>query len=123
MAKKKILVVDDSITIVTIIRDLLQKEGYEVEEAFNGVMALEKVETWKPDLLLLDIVMPDMDGYTVLRQLRRNAKAGDPNYLPVIIVTTRDKMQELFELEGIEGFIVKPFTRSELISKAKEVLS
>lgn len=120
---KKILVADDSITIVTIVRDLLQKEGYEVEEAFNGVMALEKVEAWKPDLLLLDIVMPEMDGYTVLRQLRHNAKAGDPNYLPVIIITTRDKMQELVELEGVEGFIVKPFRRSELISKVKGVLS
>lgn len=122
MAKNKILVVDDSATIVTIIKDVLQKEGYEVEEAFDGVVALEKAKTWKPDLILLDIVMPEMDGYAVLKQLRRDAPAGDPNYIPVIIMTTRDKMRGLVELEGIEGFIVKPFRRSELLSKLQEVL-
>lgn len=122
MAKNKILVVDDSVTVVTIIKDVLQKEGYEVEEAFDGVVALERAETWKPDLILLDIVMPEMDGYAVLKQLRRNAPAGDPGYIPVIIITTRDKMQGLVELEGVEGFIVKPFRRSELISKLQEVL-
>lgn len=122
MAKNKILVVDDSVTVVTIIKDVLQKEGYEVEEAFNGVVALEKAETWKPNLILLDIIMPEMDGYAVLKQLRRKAPAGDPGYIPVIIITTRDKMQGLVELEGVEGFIVKPFRRSELISKLQEVL-
>lgn len=118
---KKILIVDDSPTIVEITKAMLRDEGFEIETAENGKEALDKIESFGPDLVLLDIMMPDMDGYAVVRTLRRKAKPGSPDYTAVIVVTSKDKMREMFELEGIEGYLVKPFFRTELMQKIDEV--
>lgn len=119
---KKILIVDDSPTIVEITKAMLKEEGFEIDTASDGKEALEKVKQFKPDLMLLDIMMPDMDGYSVVKALRRDASAGSPDYTKVIVVTSKDKMREMFELEGIEGYIVKPFFRTELMDRIAEVL-
>lgn len=119
---KKVLIVDDSPTIVEITKAMLKEEGFEIDVASNGAEALEKVKQFKPDLMLLDIMMPDMDGYSVIKSLRREAGAGSPDYTKVIVVTSKDKMRDLFELEGIEGYLVKPFFRTELMDRIAEVL-
>ncbi len=119
---KKILIVDDSPTIVEITKAMLREEGFEIDTASDGKEALEKVKQFKPDLMLLDIMMPDMDGYSVVKALRRDAAAGSPDYTKVIVVTSKDKMREMFELEGVEGYIVKPFFRTELMDRINEIL-
>ncbi len=118
---KKILIADDSPTIVEITKAMLKEEGYEIVTASNGAEALQKIGEEKPDLVLLDVMMPDMDGYSALQALRRDTKPGDEDYVHVIIITSKDKMRDLFELEGVDGFLVKPFFRTELLDKIGEV--
>jgi CheY-like chemotaxis protein len=118
---KRILIADDSPTIVEITKAMLKSEGYEIITANNGADAVKMVKENNPDLLLLDVMMPDMDGYAVIQTLRREFKPGDPNYTHVIVITSKDKMRDLFELEGVDGFLVKPFFRTELIDKINEV--
>lgn len=118
---KKVLIVDDSPTIVEITKAMLREEGYELDSANNGEEALEKIKTFKPDLVLLDVMMPDMDGYSVVQSLRKEAEPGNPDYIKVIVVTSKEKMRDLFEMEGVEGYIVKPFFRVELLEKIEEV--
>lgn len=118
---KKILIADDSPTIVEITKAMLKEEGYEIITACNGAEALQKIGEEKPDLVLLDVMMPDMDGYSALQALRRDSNPGDDSYVHVIIITSKDKMRDLFELEGVDGFLVKPFFRTELLDKINEV--
>jgi CheY-like chemotaxis protein len=118
---KKILIADDSPTIVEITKAMLKSEGYIIETASNGAEALAKIAAETPDLLLLDVMMPDMDGYAVIQALRRDAKPGDEKYVHVVVITSKDKMRDLFELEGVDGFLVKPFFRTELLDKINEV--
>lgn len=120
---RKILIADDSPTIVEITKAMLKSEGYDIDTASNGAEALRKVEADRPDLMLLDVMMPDMDGYAVIQALRRDAKPGDTDYVHVIVITSKDKMRDLFELEGVDGFLVKPFFRTELLDKINEVFS
>lgn len=118
---KKILIADDSPTIVEITKAMLKEEGYEIVTAGNGTEALQKINEEKPDLVLLDVMMPDMDGYSALQAMRRDSKPGDDDYVRVIIITSKDKMRDLFELEGVDGFLVKPFFRTELLDKINQV--
>ncbi len=118
---KKIMIADDSPTIVEITKAMLKEEGYDIVTASNGTEALQKIKEEKPDLVLLDVMMPDMDGYSALQALRKGAKPGDPDYVHVVIITSKDKMRDLFELEGVDGFLVKPFFRTELLDKIAEV--
>jgi CheY-like chemotaxis protein len=118
---KKILIADDSPTIVEITKAMLKEEGYEIITASNGAEALQKIGEEKPDLVLLDVMMPDMDGYSALQALRRDSSPGAEDYVHVIIITSKDKMRDLFELEGVDGFLVKPFFRTELLEKINEV--
>jgi CheY-like chemotaxis protein len=120
---KKILIADDSPTIVEITKAMLKEEGYEIITASNGAEALQKIGEEKPDLVLLDVMMPDMDGYSALQALRRDSSSGAEDYVHVIIITSKDKMRDLFELEGVDGFLVKPFFRTELLEKINEVFS
>ena len=118
---KKILIADDSPTIVEITKAMLKGEGYEITTAGNGAEALKKISEEKPDVVLLDVMMPDMDGYSALQTLRRDAKPGDDDYVHVIVITSKDQMRDLFELQGVDGFLVKPFFRDELLDKLNEV--
>ena len=120
---RKILIADDSPTIVEITKAMLKEEGHEIVTASNGAEALAKIQEEKPDLVLLDVMMPEMDGYTTLQTLRRDAKSGDADYVRVIVITSKDKMRDLVELEGVDGFLVKPFVRSELIEAINKVFA
>ena len=120
--KKKILIVDDEHDIVIILKMALEKEGYEVEEAFDGVEALEKVTLFKPDLILLDIMMPKMDGHSVNLKLK---EVEATSKIPVIIITGRGQLKELIQARqeiSIAAYMEKPFTVSMLIGKIKEAL-
>jgi DNA-binding response OmpR family regulator len=115
---KKILVVDDEEQLTLAIKIRLQSKGYQVSTAKDGREALELATRERPDLVILDILMPVMDGYSCMREL--NTKFGRGK-LPVVILTARERMKDLFELEGIEDYVVKPFDHEDLLVRIERV--
>src|SRR5690606_28664731 len=115
--RKRILVVDDEKGLVKIIRLNLEQDGFDVIEAFNGSQAMEKLRTTLPDLVLLDVMMPDTDGFTVLKMIRQIGN------IPVIMLTAKgeedDKIKGL-EL-GADDYVTKPFSPRELTSRIRAV--
>jgi two-component system KDP operon response regulator KdpE len=115
---RRILVVDDEERMVRFIRLNLEHDGFRVIEAFNGTQAINKVRSNLPDLVLLDIMMPDIDGFEVLRIIR------EVSTIPVIMLTAKgeedDRVRGL-EL-GADDYITKPFSPRELVSRVKAVL-
>jgi len=121
MFKKKILVIDDTEFMTKLISDVLMNEGYEVVTASNGRQGIEMVRIEKPDLVLLDVVMPDMDGFEVCRILREDE--GN-NLMPIIMLTAQDNEDDkLTGLElGADDYITKPFNTRELVSRVRNTL-
>lgn len=118
MAQGKILVVDDEKKIVSLVRSYLEREGYRVKEAYDGRQALDAFEREKPDLIILDLMLPEIDGLEVCRQIRR---ASD---IPIIMLTARDEdADKLIGLEiGADDYVTKPFSPRELIARVRVVL-
>jgi class 3 adenylate cyclase/CheY-like chemotaxis protein len=117
----KILVVDDIPKNVKLLADLLAVKGYNVMTAASGIEALALVEADKPDLVLLDVVMPEMSGYEVCRKIRENPAA---EMLPVIMVTALDPSEERIKgLDaGADDFLTKPINQAELLARVKSLL-
>mgnify|MGYP005876773503 FL=1 len=115
MALEKVLVVDDEQNIVNIIAFNLKKEGYEVLTAGDGEEAVEIVEKHQPDLILLDIMMPKMDGYEACRKIREKYN------IPIIMLTARaEELDKVLGLEmGADDYVTKPFGTRELIARVK----
>ena len=115
---KKILIVDDEPQIVEICRDYLKAAGYETVTASNGSQALALARREKPDLIVLDLMMPEMDGLDVTREIRR---ASD---VPIIMLTARvEETDKLIGLElGADDYITKPFSPRELVARIRVVL-
>ena len=111
---RKILVVDDEQQLALALKIRLQSRGYEVLTAGDGQQALDLVEREQPDMVILDVLMPVMDGYSCLREI--NNRFGR-NKLPIIILTAWDRMKDLFDLEGIEDYVIKPFDHEDLIAR------
>jgi adenylate cyclase len=116
----KIVVVDDTPQNVKLLEALLGPRGYAVVTATSGAEALAKVANEKPDLVLLDILMPGMDGYEVCRQLRADAAT---RLLPVVMITASGDEQKVKAIEaGADDFIAKPFDQAELLARIKSLL-
>jgi two-component system response regulator VicR len=116
---KKILLADDEEQLALAVKIRLQSKGYQVFTAPDGRQALELITQQQPDLVILDILMPVMDGYSCLREINRRFGRGR---VPVIILTARDRMKDLFELEGIEDYVIKPFDHEDLLVRIERVL-
>lgn len=118
---KNILVVDDEKNIVELIRYNLKKEGYSVFCAYNGFEALELVNKNKIDLIILDLMMSDIDGYEILKKIRQNLKTKP---IPIIIISAKsDEFDKILGLElGADDYITKPFSIRELIIRVKALL-
>ena len=118
MAKNRILVIDDDENISKVIRLYLEKEGMEVLLAADGKTGLELFSKDNPDLVLLDIMMPEMDGIEVIKNIRRDSA------VPVIMLTAKgDTFDKVLALElGADDYIVKPFEPKELIARIKAVI-
>ena len=114
-----ILVVDDEPNIVELVRLYLRSEGYQVESARDGREALEKVATIHPSLVVLDLMMPDLDGWEVTRRLRENDART-----PIIMLTAKgDDADKIVGLDmGADDYLAKPFNPRELVSRVKAVL-
>ncbi len=116
----RILVVDDIEDNLFLLRTVLETEGYEVETADNGGSALSKVENAPPDLILMDVMMPDMNGYEVTKRIRQNP---DLPLMPILIVTAYDSLQTSRGL-ALEpsNFIRKPIEFDQLLTKVAALL-
>ena len=112
---KKILVVDDEKPIVEILKLNLQKENYEVYEAYDGEEALLKAKIVQPDLILLDVMLPKIDGFTVCRKIRETSS------VPILMLTAREEeVDKVLGLElGADDYITKPFSVRELMARIK----
>ena len=121
MAKKKILVVDDEPSVLKVLKRRLESKNYEVITAEDGLEGLEKALEQRPDLVISDIMMPTMDGYTFIKKLKAKPGLSD---VPILILTAKEKMQDLFLFEGIKAcdYIVKPFETEELLNKITQLL-
>jgi CheY-like chemotaxis protein len=121
-AKEKILVVDDYAQNVELLQELLDTSGYQVSTAYDGEEALKKARTEKPDLILLDIMMPKMDGYHVCEALRGADETKD---IPIIFVTAKTEVKDwthaIFNM-GANSYITKPINAKKLIEKVTSVL-
>lgn len=117
---KKILAVDDERHIVRLVEVNLQRAGYEVVTAFDGKEALEKVKSEKPDLVVLDVMMPFMDGFEVLRNLKANPETAE---IPVIMLTAKAQDADVFRgwQSGVDCYLTKPFNPMELLTFVKRI--
>ena len=118
--QKKIIIIDDEKDFVDVIKQTLFDEGYSVLTAYDGEEGLDKIRTKAPDLVILDINMPKMDGYAVCREIRQ-----DPLYrnLPIIFLTVRNEKESKIKGMnlGSDEYIIKPFRPKELLLRIKKI--
>ncbi|HEY3780964.1 MAG TPA: response regulator [Fimbriimonadaceae bacterium] len=116
----KILVCDDERHIVRLIQVNLERQGYTVTTAFDGKEGLEKIRAEKPDLVVLDVMMPYMDGFEVLKTIRREPETEN---LPVIMLTAKAQDKDVFEgyHYGADMYLTKPFNPMELVTFVKRI--
>ena len=121
MTQKKILIADDEKDIVELVAYNLEREGFAVLRAFDGRKALEVVNSDKPDLVILDLMMPEIDGMEVCRMIRRRTETAA---LPIIMLTAKsDSVDKILGLEiGADDYITKPFHVRELVARVRAVL-
>lgn len=118
---KKILLVDDEPDLIEVTKSRLEARRYAVVTARDGLDALEKVEAEYPDLILLDLMMPRMNGIQFVERLRQaDAPAG---LIPIVVVSARTDMRDAFGEGQISGFLFKPYEFHELMKKVKEAFS
>ncbi|MFA0732276.1 MAG: hypothetical protein LKKZDAJK_000929 [Candidatus Fervidibacter sp.] len=118
--KKRVLVVDDERHIVRLVQVNLERQGYEVLTAYDGVECLEKAKAEKPDLIVLDVMMPRMDGFEALQRLKSDPETSQ---IPVIMLTARAQDRDVLQgyQYGADLYLTKPFSPLELISLVKRV--
>jgi len=121
MAKKKILLVDDEKDLVETVTFRLEAAGYEVVPAYDGQEGFEKAKSEKPDLIILDLMLPKMDGYKVCRMLNFDGKYKK---IPILMFTARaqESDKKIGEEVGANDYITKPFEPQALLGKIKELL-
>lgn len=121
MAKKQILLVDDEPQLVDMVKMRLEANGYGVFVAYDGQEALEKARNEKPDLIILDLMLPKMDGYEVCGLLKKDSRYAK---MPIIMFTAKAQEEDikLGKEVGADAYITKPFEHQVLLSKIKELL-
>ena len=117
---KKILAVDDEKHILRLVQINLEKAGYEVVTGSNGREALEKVRSEKPELIVMDVMMPEMDGFEALKQLKADPETAD---IPVIMLTAKAQDADVFHgwQSGADLYLTKPFNPMELLTFVKRI--
>lgn len=118
---KKVLIIDDEPELVKAIEVRLKNSGYEVEIAYDGLVGIDKVKEVKPDLILLDIIMPKMDGYEVCKRLKANSETEG---IPIIIFTASQQrdLEKKCRAVGVGYFVMKPFETQDLLAMVNKLL-
>jgi len=118
MEKERILIVDDEERIRDMIKEYMEQNGYIIDEASNGREALERFGQYSYSLVILDVMMPGMDSWTVCREIRRSSQ------VPVVMLTARgEEYDKLFGFElGADDYVVKPFSPKELLARIKAII-
>ena len=121
MDKKKILVVDDDTDLLKMLKLRIEAEEFEFMSAQDGQEMLDLIKVKRPDVILLDILLPKVDGYSALRRMRARDEFKD---IPVIILSAKEKKKvgDLFALENIAFFVEKPFEAADLLQKIRSAL-
>ena len=121
MSKQQILVVDDDKSIVKVVRSYLEQAGYTVQTAYDGESALHALRSEKPDLVVLDLMLPDRDGWEITRLIRSDATLGA---MPIIMLTARvEDTDKIVGLElGADDYITKPFNAREIVARVRALL-
>ena len=114
---RKILIADDNVKLNKILQDYAKKEGFEVYAAFDGEETLKRFEIVKPDVILLDVMMPKMDGFEVCKRIR------ETSMVPIIMITARsDDYDKIMGLDmGADDYVVKPFSPSEVMARLRAI--
>lgn len=120
---KRVIYFEDDKDMVELVRIILGREGYQVEGIAEGQAGIKAVQQNSPDVILLDLMLPDMDGWEIFRQLKHDESTAD---IPVIVITAKaqsiDKVLGL-EIAKVDDYISKPFRPNELVDRVKEVLA
>ncbi len=116
--RKKILIVDDERKITDILKKVLSARGYEVEVSYNGIEALEKIKKFKPDLIIADIAMPEMDGYELCRRIRKDTDLYATRF---IFLTAKNAREDEIKALGVgaDDYITKPFDMEKLLARVE----
>jgi DNA-binding response OmpR family regulator len=122
MDQKKVLIVDDELSILVPLKFLLEKNNYRVDLAQSGKDALEKITLSKPDLILLDIMLPDLDGYEIFQMIRENPEWDD---IKVIYLSAKNRDVDIAKglNLGVDAYVTKPFSNTELLEKIRTLVS
>ena len=121
MSKTKVMVVDDSPTELKLMSAPFLSQGYDLVTAVDGEEALKKLASEKPDLIVLDVVMPKLNGFKVCRQIKNSTKFKN---VKVILLTSKNQESDKFwgEKQGADAYMTKPFSNTALVTKVKELL-
>jgi len=120
MADRKILIIDDESEMVEMIKRRLEASNFDVEVAKDGLEGMSKALEIEPSLILLDIRMPKMDGFTFIKQARVEQKLKN---VPIIVLSVIDRVSDLLKLEGVNDYMEKPFDADILLNKINQYLS
>ena len=121
MHSKKILIVDDELSILVPLQFLMEKEGYVAKLAQSGKEAIEKITTIRPDLILLDIMLPDLDGYEIYQMIRERAEWAS---IRIIFLTAKNRDADMAKglAMGADAYITKPFSNTQLVEKIRDLI-
>ncbi len=116
---KKILIIDDDPTLTKMAETFLASHGYQVAVASDGEEGLQKVASFHPNLIILDVQMPKMNGYTLMFELKKIPNAAS---IPIIVLTAKEGMAEIFKVEGVKEYLTKPLQPDVLLAHIKKLL-
>lgn len=117
---KKILIVEDEVDLLAMLKQRLEHHQYEVLEAYDGEEGLAKVKQGNPDLIILDVKMPKLDGYTFIKEMRADKAHAK---IPIIILTAHANLDSLFKMEGVSAYFSKPYEINQVLEAIKKALA
>ena len=116
---KKILITDDDKDLIEAMGLRFEQDGYTVIKAYNGEECFEKAKAEHPDLVIMDVAMPVMDGYSAVKALKEDDLT---KHIPIMILTGKDQMEDIFMMEGVKEYLIKPFEYEVIAQKVKDIL-
>ena len=117
---KKILLIDDDPTLIKLVQPFLESHGFAVTAANDGEEGIEQLKSIRPDLIILDVQMPRMNGYTFIFEMK---KLTGSKSIPIIVLTAKEGMAEIFKIEGVKEYVTKPFKPDALLSHINKHLA